>query len=150
MQSARIWFRQTRSPVTLSAVEALLASLGATVEKTEWKLGTFVVPQLRVIQPAPFLIQLNDGEYVVEEAEEFAEFDNVPREIKAKLLASDTRLEVGDVSENSVISETGVTVFEGWTSFDPSQPKTLHLLRQLTAEFRGILEDNVNGSWWSL
>ncbi|WP_421709713.1 hypothetical protein [Algihabitans sp.] len=148
MQSARIWFRQSCPPITLATVETFLEELGAKVAKTEWTLGTFVIPQLHVMQPVPFLIQLNDDEYVVEEAEEFVELAGLPSEIRTKLSTLDARLEVGDVSENAFVLGEAINVFEGWTNFDPSHPKVLELLRKLAIEFDGIFEDNVNGIWW--
>lgn len=149
MQSARIWFRQTHPPITLAVVEAFLIQLGAKFEKAEWTLGEFVVPQLHVLQPVSFLIQINDDEYVVEEAEEFAMLEGVPNNIKERLSALDCRLEVGSVEDYSVVQDEETTVFAGWTDFDPSHPKALELLRRLATKLDGIVEDNVNGTWWS-
>jgi hypothetical protein len=126
-----------------------LEAKGAQVEETEWKLGSFSVPQLHVLRPIPFLIQLNDDEYVVEEADEFSEFEAVPVEIRAKLAACDARLEVGDIRENAVIADQGLVVFEGWTSFDPAHPTARDFLIGLATSFDGVFEDNVNGFWWA-
>lgn len=147
MQSARIWFQQTSQPVTLAFVKKFFEKLGVQFEEVEWTLGTFTVPQLYVTQPVPFLIQLNDDEYVLEEAAEFAASEDLPHNIRTKLPASNARFEIGDTSENTNLSDKGITVFAGWTSFDPSHPKALALLQRLAAEVNGVFEDNVHGMW---
>ena len=149
MQSARIWFRQPHPSIALTNVDTFLNELGATTEETEWSLGTFVVPQIYVIQPVPFLIQLNTDDYVVEEAKEFSELGSVPDNLSEKLSSCDARLEIGDVSENSVIYGREITAFAGWTGIDPGHPELQKLLRALASKLDGIFEDNVNGTFWS-
>ncbi len=149
MQSARIWFQQTNPPITLSTVGQHLISLGAQFEETSWTFETFVVPQLYVVEPVPFLLQLTDHEYVHEEAKESSQDSSLPDVLRDKLGSCDVRLEIGDVSANTVISEREVTAFEGWTEFDPGRPKAQKLLRLLANTLDGIFEDNVNGQWWS-
>ena len=149
MQSARIWFRQPDPGVTLGSVKKQLEAKGAQVEETEWSLGSFSVPQLHVLQPIPFLIQLNDDEYVVEEADEFSKFESVPVEIRPKLAACDARLEIGDISENAAITDQEIFVIAGWTNFDPSHPTARDFLIGLATSLDGVFEDNVNGFWWT-
>ncbi|WP_234843255.1 hypothetical protein [Sinorhizobium meliloti] len=70
-----------------------LQEMGAEVKETEWRLGDVVVPQLQVTSPVMFLVQLEDEEWVIEEAEEFSHL--APLEVRAKLSICDARLAFG-------------------------------------------------------
>ncbi|RVN53603.1 hypothetical protein CN104_32320, partial [Sinorhizobium meliloti] len=72
MQAAAIWFQMSATPLTLLQVNEYLQEMGAEVKETEWRLGDVVVPQLQVTSPVMFLVQLEDEEWVIEEAEEFS------------------------------------------------------------------------------
>jgi hypothetical protein len=50
MESALIWFNKGLNPLSLASLKViLLDDLCCTVEDTEWRLDSFVVPQLKVI-----------------------------------------------------------------------------------------------------
>ena len=149
MQSARIWFQQTDPPITLASVSEYLIALGTQIEETSWSLGAFVVPQIYILEPVPFLLQINNDDYVYEEAKEFSKHEIMLDRFSIKLASCDARLEIGDVSENSAIIDQETFVFESWTGFDPELPQAGKLLKLLARRFHGVLEDNVNGTWWS-
>jgi len=140
-----IWFKQTSPEVTLETIKNILEQeYGAKVEYTQWKLKTFVVPQLKVTCPVEFLIQLNNTD-VNEEAQEFAQSDNISTALREKLITCDARLECGDDCYRTVISENSVTGIIEPTEFDPNQPEAHRILSQLSRTLEGIFDDNVNG-----
>ena len=62
MQSATIWFNKGLNPLSLTSLKVILwDDLCCTVEDTEWRLDSFVVPQLKVTAPAQFLLQIEDN-----------------------------------------------------------------------------------------
>ena len=151
MQSARIWFKQSEQPFDLLSLKEFLEASGLTVRNTEWRLQSYVVPQLHIATDQPFLVQLNDDEYIVEEAEESSEWhkNDMRPETLLKLSNCDARFEIGDGNEAVVTTTEGVFSFVGWTSLDPSLPEMRRIFISMTEAVDGVFEDNVNGFWWS-
>lgn len=152
MQSARIWFQQGRPPFDLVRLKENLEALGLTVRRTEWRFQHIAIPQLHVATDPPFLVQMNDDEYIIEEAEEFAELHKVALtpDAYAKLRTCDARFEIGDGNEAAVTTADGVFSFAGWTSLDPGLPEVRRIFISITTAVDGVFEDNVNGLWWSV
>lgn len=151
MQTARIWFKRGQQPFDLSRLKDFLEASGLTVRHTEWRLQSYVVPQLHVATEQPFLVQMNDDEYVDEEAEEFSELhkhDMAPK-IFSKLNDCNIRFEIGDGNDTVITTNEGVFSFVGWTSLDPSQPEMRRIFLSITEAVDGVFEDNVNGFWWA-
>ncbi len=120
----------------------------STVRHTEWRLQDFVVPQLHVASNQPFLVQLNDDEYVTEDAAEMHQGDLPPKTL-SKLGKCDVRFEIGDGNEAVVTTTEDVFSFEGWTSLDPGLPEIRSIFISIAQALDGIFQDNVNGFWWS-
>lgn len=151
MQSAMIFYKQRTPPVGLWHAREVFERLGANVEDTEWRLGSFVVPQLSVTGKANFLIQNSDHESVIEESEWFADIagDKLTAPLLAKLKESDARFETGD-NPVAVISENvGIVSLAGQTSFDPCKLDARAMLQALAREVGGVFYDNVNEAWWA-
>lgn len=147
MQSARIWFRQPVPPLTLSQVKEYLQEMGAEAHDTEWRLDGFVVPQLLIVSPIVFLAQLEDEEWVIEEAEDFSQ--RAPSTMRTKLSICDARLSFGGTEDEKVITgNQGTFVVAGWTEFDPANPQARILLEGLAHRVGGLFEDNTSGTWW--
>lgn len=148
MQTARIWFRQPAPPLTLSHVKEWLRAMGAVVHDTEWRLGDYVAPQLLIVSPIVFLAQLEDEEWVIEEAEDFSE--RAPAAIRTKLSDCDARLSFGGTDDEKVIStDQGAFAVVGWTAFDPENQQARKLLEGLARRVDGLFEDNTSGTWWA-
>lgn len=148
MQAARIWFRQSVPPLTLSQVKEYLQAMGAEVNETEWRLGDYVIPQLLIVSPIVFLAQLEAEEWVVEEAEDFAQ--SSPSAMRAKLSNCDARLSFGGTKDEKVTTTDQSTfVVAGWTEFDPANPQARILLEGLARRVDGLFEDNTSGLWWA-
>lgn len=153
MQSARIWFRQSNQEVSIFSLEAFLReALHCDVELVEWRLGSFVVPQVQVLKPRRFLLQIaNDATYVLEEAQEFAE-RSAPSLLEEQVTfcrACDSRLEIGLNDPPPVlVPNLGMTAFSGFTNIDPAEPEIQTILKAITRRVRGVFEDNVNGNVW--
>jgi hypothetical protein len=153
MQSALIWFNKGLNPLSLASLKVILSdNLCCTVEDTEWRLDSFVVPQLKVTAPAQFLLQIEDNpRYVPAEAKETAEeFGRALPPIKRAALAScDARVRFGENEPPAATGSDGsVNVFAGWTTLDPSEPVFRSILRAITAQVDGFLWDNVHGTFW--
>jgi hypothetical protein len=149
MQTARIWYSPGSRTVSLDLLAKRLSGpLNCTVERAEWQMDDTIVPQLRITSPATFLIQLNNDDYVAEEAIEQAAYlrdQGFPPQITDKLRNCTRRLEIG---EGDVISSTDpATVFAGWTPLDPAEPALNRILTGLTSGLDGVFEDNVNGKY---
>ena len=102
--------------------ELLHSKLQCAVEYAEWRLGEFVVPQLRVTSPACFLLQINDDASVCVEMSELTALDEHPvtPTQRAELLSSTALIEIGE-PEPVERSELGVLVYAGFTHFDPGE-----------------------------
>ena len=154
MQDARIWFRQDEGPLSLSVLKSVLESkIGCQVEDAEWRLGDYVVPQLRITSPLTVLLQIEaDPDYVPEEAVEFSNIfaDQLSRDDQARLALCNARIAIGDSPPAVSLGEDGsINAWVGWTSFDPGEEVTNAVLRQLAIHLDGFLHDNVNGTIWS-
>ena len=148
MQAARIWFKQPFPPLTLFQVKEYLQAMGAEVNETEWRLGGYVVPQLLIVSPIVFLAQLEDEEWVVEEAEDFSQ--HAPSAMRAKLSNCDARLSFGGTDDEKVTTtDQGTFVVAGWTEFDPANPQARKVLEELARRVDGLFEDNTSGTWWA-
>lgn len=147
MQAARIWFRQPNPPLTLSQVKGSLKAMGAVVHDTEWRLSGYVVPQLLIVSPIVFLAQLEDEEWVIEEAEDFSE--SAPAAIRTKLSVCNARLSFGRTDDEKIIpTDQGTFTVAGWTAFDPENPQARLLLEGLARRVDGLFENNTSGTWW--
>ncbi|ASJ59267.1 hypothetical protein KEM44_22610 [Sinorhizobium meliloti] len=147
MQAAAIWFQMSATPLTLLQVNEYLQEMGAEVKETEWRLGDVVVPQLQVTSPVMFLVQLEDEEWVIEEAEELSHL--APLEVRAKLSICDARLAFGDADdESATTTDQGIFVLAGWTGFDPANPQVRILLEGLARIVDGIVNDKTSGTYW--
>lgn len=141
MQTARIWFARDGADMSLPRAKSLLEAAGARVEETAWRLEGLVVPQLHVLTPVPLLLQLNEDDDVIEEAEEFAALPEVPEALRPALARCDARLEIGGEAENPDVAATG-------PDFDPGAPAARRLLAPLVAALGGVFEDNVSGGFF--
>ncbi|WP_295531498.1 hypothetical protein [uncultured Thioclava sp.] len=150
MQSARIWFKRGQQPFDLLRLKEFLEASGLTVRNTEWQLQSYIVPQLHIATEQPFLIQLNDDEYVDEEAEEFSEWhkNDLAPETFLKLNECNVRFEIGDGNDTVLTTSEGIFSFVGQTSLDPSLPEMRRIFISITEAVDGVFEDNVNGFWW--
>jgi hypothetical protein len=148
MQAARIWFKQPIPSLTLSQVKEYLQAMGAEVNETEWRLGGYVVLQLLIVSPIVFLAQIEDEEWVVEEAEDFSQ--RAPLAMRTKLSNCDVRLSFGGTDDEKVTTtDQGTFVVAGWTEFDPANPQARILLEGLARRLDGLFEDNTSGIWWA-
>jgi hypothetical protein len=152
MQSARIWFQKRIHAETLTSLKAFLeGELKCTVVFAEWRLGSFVVPQLDVSAPRKFLLQIDDHPDIVPaEAREFSDrrSDALSSDQAKYLAASDARIDIGLNDPPPIVSDRGLTAFAGFSSIDPAEPQLQELLRAITRRVQGVLEDNVNGHIW--
>lgn len=147
MQAARIWFQNTVPPITLSQIKEYLQGMGIKVRDVERRLGDYVVPQLYITNPADLLMQIEDEDWVIEEAEQFSQF--APASIRDRLSICNARLCFGDARDDSINTDHGTFVLAGWTSFDPGKPQAKKLLESLARLVNGLFEDNTTGDWWA-
>ncbi len=149
MQSAFLWYDKTSRSVTLDRIKEYLENtLGCTVRHTEWRLESYVVPQLEILQPCHLLLQINSDDYVSEEAEESVAFmaEKLSPNQRDRLLACNARLEFGRNDPSPVISDGEIISFAGFSVIDPAEPDYKSILLSLTEWIDGVLEDNVNGT----
>ena len=111
MQSATIWFNKGLNPLSLTSLKVILwDDLCCTVEDTEWRLDSFVVPQLKVTAPAQFLLQIEDNPlYVPAEARETAEEfgRGLPPIKRAALATCDARVTFGEMTHPPQLDQIG-------------------------------------------
>ena len=151
MQSVRIWFSSDQGDVSIETLKSFLASqFGCAVVETEWRAGEYVVPQLSITSPVQFLLQIENEEWVKEEAEEFAEMyqDSVAASKLSELRNADARIAIGNNDPPAEAVGDQLVAFAGWTHVDPSDARTATILQAVALHVNGVLEDNVNGRIW--
>ena len=133
-----------------------LQLLGTLIEKntnwktmpTEWSDCGIVIPQLIVLTPTPFIIQIeNDPEWVPEENKEFAEWAGLSEEdeLFLKLSRCDARLAIQSTAPDQ-ITFTGkeVIAFAFGGVVDPRNSEISNVLEIVGKEISGVLNDCVN------
>lgn len=148
--SAHICYDSRLHPVTLQDIsEVILAETRWRVTNTEWREFGEVIPQLLVLTPVPFIIQIeNDPEWVPQENFEFGEWAGISKEsaIFSQLKKCDARLAIQSTESDQLISgEDALFALALGEAVDPSVPEIAAVLSVVGREINGLLNDCVNG-----
>lgn len=147
--SAHICYDSRLHAVTLQTVaEVISAETQWRVVDTEWRGFGVVIPQLLVLTPIPFLIQIeNDPTWVPQENLEFGEWAGLSKDsaVFAQLEKCDARLAIQSTQPDQVtIGEESLVVSTLGTAIDPRNPEIAAVLAVVGRKINGLLNDCVN------
>lgn len=150
--SAHICYDSRLHSITLQTVaEFILAETRWRVEDAEWRGFGLVVPQLLVLTPVPFLIQIeNDPAWVPQENLEFGEWAGLSRgsAIFSQLEKCDARLAIQSAQlDQVIIREKSLVISTLGTAVDPKNPEISAVLAIVGRNINGLLNDCVNGGF---
>ena len=149
ISSAHICYESTEVHVELGSIsEQVENNTNWKTVFTEWSGFGVVVPQLMVLTPTPFIIQIEkDPEWVPEENREFAEWAGLSEdnELYRKLSRCDARLAIQSITPDQVTT-TGqeMFVFAFGDTVDPKSIEVSEVLKIIGKKISGVLHDCVN------
>ena len=149
ISSAHICYESSRTNVELQSIAALIEqNTSWKTVPTEWSDCGIIIPQLIVLTPTPFIIQIeNDPEWVPGENKEFAEWAGLTEEDKLyiKLSRCDARLAIQSTAPDQIVltgKEIIALSFGG--AVDPRNSDISNVLAIVGKEISGVLNDCVN------
>lgn len=108
-----------------------------------------VIPQLLVLTPVPFLIQIeNDPTWVLQENFEFGELADLSRDraVYSQLGKCDARLAIQSTQPDQLtVGEESLVVSTFGIAVDPKNPEISAVLAVVGRKINGLLNDYVNG-----
>ena len=149
ISSAHICYESSENHVELQSIaEQVERNTNWKTIPAEWSGFGVVVPQLIVLTPTPFIIQIeNDPEWVPEENREFAEWADLSEdnELYRKLSRCDARLAIQSTApEQITLTGQEMFVFAFGDTVDPKNNEISEVLRIIGRKISGVLNDCVN------
>ena len=149
ISSAHICYESSKNNVELQSVALLIEkNTSWKTVPTEWSDCGIVIPQLIVLTPTPFVIQIeNDPEWVPEENKEFAEWAGLSEEdeLYLKLSRCDARLAIQSTApDQTILTGKEIIAFAFGDAVDPKNDDISIVLTIVGKEISGVLNDCVN------
>ena len=149
ISSAHICYESSKNNVELKSVAVLIEhNTSWKTIPTEWSDCGIVIPQLVVLTPTPFVIQIeNDPEWVSVENKEFAEWAGLSEEdeLYLKLSRCDARLAIQSTApDQTILTGKEIIAFAFGGAVDPKNGDISNVLAIVGKEISGVLNDCVN------
>ncbi|MFT0635828.1 hypothetical protein ACMFY5_27595 [Pseudomonas sihuiensis] len=147
--SAHICYESSKTNLELQLLGTLIEqNTSWETMPTEWSDCGIVIPQLIVLTPIPFIIQIeNDPDWVPEENKEFAEWAGLSEEdeLFLKLSRCDARLAIQSIAPDQItLTGKEIIAFVFGGVVDPRNSDISNVLAIIGKEISGVLNDCVN------
>jgi len=148
ISSAHICYESSKNNVELKSVAVLIEqNTSWKTILTEWSDCGIVIPQLIVLTPTPFVIQIEDDpEWVPVENKEFTEWAGLSEEdeLYLKLSRCDARLAIQSTAPGqTILTGKEIIAFAFDYAVDPKNGEISNVLAIVGKEISGVLNDCV-------